>query len=304
MRKLISLILKKRFRQVYVLMLYPIAALFFVKRRKSIFESWIHQLHAPIPSFHKTLLVNFMCLPKAQARKIPILIFPGVKITSLSGRIEFTRDAEFGSVEWGLWQQFRQCGDGTLRLQGSLIIDGSKGFMSKGVDLNIFPGATLKIGDDFWIGENCSIFCTKDIQIGKHLRMPYQSQILDSDFHFVIDIKNRAIKPRSKAIKIGDYVWIGNRSTIKKGVVIPDNTMIAASYAVVTKNFSDIPPYSILGGCPAKLISSGFSRAWGRDTIPEIEIMDKWFMNHPEEKIYTIDVGMDINEFVSKPSEE
>ncbi len=55
-------------------------------------------------------------------------------------------------------------------------------------------------------------------------------------------------------IIIDDDVWIGYRSTIMSGVHIGQGAVIAAG-AVVTK---DVPPYSIVGGVPAKVIKYRF----------------------------------------------
>lgn len=51
-------------------------------------------------------------------------------------------------------------------------------------------------------------------------------------------------------VKIGKNVWIGDKATILSGVEIGDGAVIAAN-SVVTKN---VPPYSIVGGQPAKII--------------------------------------------------
>jgi acetyltransferase-like isoleucine patch superfamily enzyme len=49
---------------------------------------------------------------------------------------------------------------------------------------------------------------------------------------------------------IGNDVWIGANVVVLRGVTIGDGSIVAAN-AVVTK---DIPPYSIAGGIPAKVI--------------------------------------------------
>lgn len=53
---------------------------------------------------------------------------------------------------------------------------------------------------------------------------------------------------------IGNDVWIGRESVIMPGVKIGDGAIIAA-YSVVAKN---VPPYTVFGGNPAKLIKTRF----------------------------------------------
>jgi len=55
-------------------------------------------------------------------------------------------------------------------------------------------------------------------------------------------------------IIVEDDVWIGTRAMILSGVRIGQGAIIAAG-AVVTK---DVPPYSIVGGNPAKIIKYRF----------------------------------------------
>ena len=56
-------------------------------------------------------------------------------------------------------------------------------------------------------------------------------------------------------VVIGDDVWVGGRAIILRGVEVGRGAVIAAG-AVVTKS---VPPYSIVGGNPAAVISFRFS---------------------------------------------
>ena len=69
-------------------------------------------------------------------------------------------------------------------------------------------------------------------------------------------------------IIIGNDVWIGYEAVIMAGVLIGDGAIIAA-HAVVTK---DVPPYTIVGGTPAKEIRKRFDT----DVIEQL-LMLKWW---------------------------
>ena len=69
-------------------------------------------------------------------------------------------------------------------------------------------------------------------------------------------------------IVIGNAVWIGYEAVIMAGVHIGDGAIIAAR-AVVTK---DVPPYTIVGGTPAKEIRKRFDA----EVIQQL-LMLKWW---------------------------
>ena len=76
-------------------------------------------------------------------------------------------------------------------------------------------------------------------------------------------------------IVIGSDVWIGYEAVIFAGVTIGDGAIIGTR-AVVTK---DVPPYTIVGGVPAKSIRKRFSD----ETISAL-LTERWW-DWPEEKI-------------------
>lgn len=81
----------------------------------------------------------------------------------------------------------------------------------------------------------------------------YTSHI--STFPFKVKMMGESFEGHSKGdIIVDDDVWIGYGAVIMSGVHIEQGAVIAAG-AVVTK---DVPPYSIVGGVPAKVIKYRF----------------------------------------------
>ena len=76
-------------------------------------------------------------------------------------------------------------------------------------------------------------------------------------------------------IIIGNDVWIGYEAVIMAGVTIGDGAIIGTR-AVVTK---DVPPYTIVGGVPAKTIRKRFNN----ETLDEL-LKIKWW-DWSEERI-------------------
>ena len=76
-------------------------------------------------------------------------------------------------------------------------------------------------------------------------------------------------------IVIGNDVWIGYEAVVMAGVTIGDGAVIGAR-AVVTR---DVPPYTIVGGVPAKEIRKRFPD----ETIGKFLKLRWW--DWPEEKI-------------------
>jgi virginiamycin A acetyltransferase len=68
--------------------------------------------------------------------------------------------------------------------------------------------------------------------------------------------------------EIGNDVWIGVDSIIKRGVKIGDGAVIGAN-SVVTK---DVLPFAIVAGSPAKLLRFRFDQS----TIDEVTASNWW----------------------------
>jgi len=76
-------------------------------------------------------------------------------------------------------------------------------------------------------------------------------------------------------IGIGNDVWIGYDAVLKGGIIIHDGAVVGARSVVI----SDIPPYSIVSGNPAKIYRKRFADSH----IEELLKIGWW--NWPDDKI-------------------
>lgn len=176
---------------------------------------------------------------------------------------------------WGLFQrmfsffkgkkQFGQC-------DGSVIFTPPYAFVNP---RNIFIGPNVGIGQNLYISAlnakfickgHCAIAENFTVHTGNHARIVGL---------YVTDI-TELIKPKGydHDVIVEEDVWIGSNVTILSGVTIGRGTTVAAG-AVVTRS---MPPYSICGGVPAKVIKF----YWDIDQIVEHECK-----LYPKEHRYT-----------------
>lgn len=117
--------------------------------------------------------------------------------------------------------------------------------------------ARLTIGDNTKIGPYSHLSCVNEIRIGNDVLTGRRVLITDnshgSSAREMLDMNPDLREVVSKGpVVIEDFVWIGEGACILPGVTIGKGSIIGAN-AVVTK---DIPPYSVAGGNPARVIKS------------------------------------------------
>jgi acetyltransferase-like isoleucine patch superfamily enzyme len=115
------------------------------------------------------------------------------------------------------------------------------------------PGEGLSLGDNSNIGPYSWIGCSGYIKIGKNVMMGPRVSLLAENHNFDrTDIPMKEQGVHRKGIVIEDDVWLGANSCVLDGVTIGTGSVIATG-AVVTK---DVPPFSVVGGVPAKVLRS------------------------------------------------
>lgn len=134
------------------------------------------------------------------------------------------------------------------------------------------------IGDKLVIGKFCALACgVKFIMNGANHKLSgistFPFQIFSNGWEKVMPAAEDL--PYKGDTVIGNDVWIGYEALFMPGVKI-GNGAIVSSKSVVT---SDVPPYAIVGGNPAKIIRYRFDN----ETIARLEQIAWW--NWPVDKI-------------------
>ena len=118
----------------------------------------------------------------------------------------------------------------------------------------------IEIGNNCMISAYCQISAINGVEIGNHVLIGHFVYISDNN-HGEAILSSMKLPPMERPLAskgpvvIGNNVWIGDKASILGGVTIGECSIIGAN-AVVTH---DVPPYSVVGGVPAKIIISRLS---------------------------------------------
>lgn len=137
-------------------------------------------------------------------------------------------------------------------VEGNIVFKG-KAFIGHGSKISVGKNAAIIFGNNFAVTAEMSIVASeKKIEFGDNCLLSWDILLLDSDFHKVFD-KNEKLANLPKDILIRHNVWIGCRTTILKGRVIPNGVVIVSNYLVLGVMAEG---KCIYGRIPLKLLKS------------------------------------------------
>ncbi len=117
---------------------------------------------------------------------------------------------------------------------------------------------TVKIGDRCWIAPYCLIYGNGHVELGNDVLLGPRVSINTVSHHAEsVDVSINSQGIYTDPVIIEDDVWIGMHAVILQGVRIGRGSIIGAGTLVN----SDIPPYSVAIGVPAKVIRNRQSQS-------------------------------------------
>ena len=124
----------------------------------------------------------------------------------------------------------------------------------------IFDEPRLIIGNRVDLGHNTIFIVNKEIVIEDDVNVASGARFFDTDSHPRDTTDRIADLPPNpeevKPVRIGRYAWIGHNVFVMKGVTIGEGAVIGVNSVVV----SDIPPYSVAMGNPARVVVKNASK--------------------------------------------
>jgi acetyltransferase-like isoleucine patch superfamily enzyme len=139
--------------------------------------------------------------------------------------------------------------------------------------VHISKGAYCEMGHMASLGGNGKLICYERIVFGDYARIGFESQVMDSNFHQMIDTETGAAFPMTAPIHIGNYNYLGNRVSVMQQTHTPDYCTVASN-SVCNKNYTQHGNNILIGGIPAKLIRDNISRDWKSEKI----LLEKWLI--------------------------
>ena len=201
----------------------------------------------------KTLYFNFKYLPLNQAIKLPVFITYKTRLLKTSGNVKIDEPIKTGMIRIGYGQVGifdKRHTRAMWEVRGNVHFKG-RALLKFGSKISVGKDGNLEIGKNFRISPESSVVCCHRVSIGDHVRISWQSIILDTDFHKIMTLDGKRIN-YPKEIRIGNRVWIGMRASLLKGTGIQDNNVVASN-SVINKPIRG--SNCIIGGHPARIIS-------------------------------------------------
>lgn len=141
-------------------------------------------------------------------------------------------------------------GSGTLLVieEGGQLTMGKGCSFDRGVEVVVYRGGKLVLGDHVYIGHGTTIACSQSVQIGSNTLVGDLVGVRDMNHRRLPGVPLRLSGTESCPVRIGENCWLGSKVTFVAGAEVGNNVTVAAN-AVVTGKFGD---GLTIGGVPAR----------------------------------------------------
>jgi len=222
-----------------------------------------------------TLYVNFRSFPISQAIHLPFWAYGRPKFYNLSGAMKIVGKVRCGMIKFNKTRPFSPSfsnADSELSNKGKIEFSHEL-YVGCGTRIVVGDNAVFKVNGGA-ITDFVNVGCMNEIELGERISITQRCQLFDSNYHYIANISKKEVQPWKKKIKIGDGCWVCNSTIINGGTILP-NYSIVASGSVVNKNFEEQNEGVMVGGVPARVISSdSFTRV---NNSKWLKMINEWY---------------------------
>lgn len=203
-----------------------------------------------------TIWFNFRYLPFRYAIHLPIWLAPNVRVRRMWRGGICPTVVKTGIIHIGYHEA-----DAVDTYSSHTIIDMHKDGRVKchgdvhighGAVLCVKKGGVLTLGRNFAISGTTKIVCSGNITFGDNVQFSWDSLVMDSDAHTIMDINGNPVR-NSREIKIGNNVWIAANNILLKGTEIGDNSVVGIN-SLLNRRYEE--DNVVIAGNPARIIKN------------------------------------------------
>lgn len=217
-----------------------------------------------LSSLPSTLYFNFHYLPFRQAIKLPIWI-KAAELACMKGQVKIEVDhPTTGMITLGFRAVSIYPKRGIMwENKGGIVIFRGKCRIGNDSYLSIGPNSTVLFGNDFRNSAAMKLVSDNGITFGEHTSMGWDTLLMDSSLHTIINTETGQELPKGSPISIGTYNWFSTGCRIMPGVSTPDRCIFGMN-ALVTRS-SQMKSFCLMGGNPVKILRENVARNFEED---------------------------------------
>jgi acetyltransferase-like isoleucine patch superfamily enzyme len=210
----------------------------------------------------RTLYFNFKKFPFSTAKKLPVFFYGPVKFASIAGKILIEGEVKKGMIGFGQPYEINTLHKGIaeINILGKIVF---KGHVQFGKDYFIYIGekGSCEFGHMASMGSYAKLVCIESIVLGNYARFGPECQIMDTNFHQMMDTGTAEKYKMAAPIAIGNYNYVGSRVTMLQNTKTPDYCTVASN-SLCNADYTSFGSNILTGGIPAKFIRDAISRDW------------------------------------------
>lgn len=203
-----------------------------------------------------TFRLNYHAGGWKAVRRLPIRVYGPLKL-KLEGKTILPPDVTKNMIVIGSDHEdyTASSGKAELNIQGTWKLKGS---LRVGPDTCIAIGknAMLEIGKDVFLGRDTQIHCCHHISIGNGV-FAGEMYVCDSTVHQILS--DGYSKPMTGEVIIGDRVYLGFRTVLLKGAVIPSVSVVGSGAVCVSDYSKSGAEKLLICGNPAVVKAQGIA---------------------------------------------